>query len=124
MYGKSLRNMFSFADVPALSRVAHKYNIPMEKSIQYFVPVRFESSQSEAMLQLYLSVPGELVDLQELILRRILRNYDRVEKAEERLATIILPRHLNLLLSHLQNHPTKMLTVVTNIIQKVCVAQT
>lgn len=124
MYGKSLKDMFSLSDVPALSRFAHKYNIPMEKTIQNFVPARFEKSQAEAMLQLYSSVPGELVDLQENILRRILLNYDKVEKAEERLATIILPRHLNLLLSLLQHQPNKMLAVVTHIIQKVCVAQT
>lgn len=75
------------------------------------------------MLQLYSSVPGEFVNLQDHILKSILMNYRKVEKAEESLAAIILPRHLNLLLSHLKDQPDKMLTVVTNIVQKVCLAQ-
>lgn len=72
MYGKSLKRMFSFSDTPALTRFAHKYNIFMEQAIQHFVPTNFEESQTEAMLQLYSSVPGEFVDLQNHILKCIL----------------------------------------------------
>lgn len=63
MYGRSLKALFSFSDTPALTRFAHKYNIFMEQAIQHFLPTNFEESQTEAMLQLYSSVPERVCRL-------------------------------------------------------------
>lgn len=119
VYGKPLKATSSLVDMFALSHFAHKYDIAMEEALGHLVPYDCEASQVEELMQLYQSVPGKASGLQDRILSGIFRNYDKVENAEEKLA--ILPRHLNRWLSHLDAKPKKMLDVVRNIINQVCV---